>query len=84
MLGCDAVVSVSPNITRTFNPNKTKAIINGRVEPIGVAGVHTGTTVDDQLLQKHLENHLDADKIEFIDMSLLAEILVEILFLQIL
>ena len=51
LLGCDAVVSVSPNITRTFNPNKTKAIINGRVEPIGVAGVHTGTTVDDQLLQ---------------------------------
>ena len=76
LLGCDAVVSVSPNITRTFNPNKTKAIINGRVEPIGVAGVHTGTTVDDQLLQKHLENHLDADKIEFIDMSLLAETLI--------
>ena len=54
LLGCDAVVSVSPSITRTFNPKITKALINGRVEPIGFAGVHTGTTVDDQLLKKHL------------------------------
>ena len=76
LLGCDAVVSVSPSITRTFNPIITKAIINGRVEPIGVAGVHTGTTVDDQLLKKHLENHLDANNLEFLDMSLLAEKLV--------
>ena len=76
LLGCDAVVSVSPSITRTFNPNITKAIINGRVEPIGVAGVHTGTTVDDQLLKKHLENHLDTNNLEFLDMSMLAEKLV--------
>ena len=76
LLGCDAVVSVSPSITRTFNPIITKAIINGRVEPIGVAGVHTGTTVDDQLLKKHLENHLDTNNLEFLDMSLLAEKLV--------
>ena len=76
LLGCDAVVSVSPSITRTFNPKVTKAIINGRVEPIGVAGVHTGTTVDDQLLKKHLENHLDTNNLEFLDMSLLAEKLI--------
>ena len=43
LLGCDAVVSVSPSITRTLNPDKTIAIINGRVEPVGVAGVHIGT-----------------------------------------
>ena len=76
LLGCDAVVSVSPSITRTFNPKITKAIINGRVEPIGVAGVHTGTIVDDQLLKKHLENHLETNNIDFIDMSVLAEKLV--------
>ena len=40
LLGCDAVVSVSPSITRTLNPDKTIAIVNGRVEPVGVAGVH--------------------------------------------
>ena len=76
LLGCDAVVSVSPSITRTLNPNKTIAIINGRVEPVGVAGVHIGTVVDDQLLKKHLEIHLKPETINFIDMSNLAEALV--------
>ena len=76
LLGCDAVVSVSPLITRTLNLNKTKAVINGRVEPVGVSGVYTGTTVDDQLLKKHLENHLNSENIEFINMSDLAEKLV--------
>jgi indolepyruvate ferredoxin oxidoreductase len=55
---------------------KTKAIINGRVEPVGVSGVYTGTTVDDQLLKKHLENHLNSQNIEFVNMSDLAEKLV--------
>ena len=59
LLGCDAVVSVSPSITRTLNPLRTNAIINGRVEPVGVAGVHIGTVVNDSLLKKHLENNLD-------------------------
>ena len=76
LLGCDAVVSVSPLITRTLNLKKTKAIINGRVEPVGVSGVYTGTTVDDQLLKKHLENHLNSQNIEFVNMSDLAEKLV--------
>jgi indolepyruvate ferredoxin oxidoreductase len=76
LLGCDAVVSVSPSITRTLNPNKTIAIINGRVEPVGVAGVHIGTVVDDSLLKKHLENHLEVENIKFIDISNLAEALV--------
>ena len=76
LLGCDAVVSVSPSITRTLNPNKTVAIINGRVEPVGVAGVHIGTVVDDQLLKKHLEIHVKTENINFIDMSNLAEALV--------
>jgi indolepyruvate ferredoxin oxidoreductase len=76
LLGCDAVVSVSPSITRTLNPNKTIAIINGRVEPVGVAGVHIGTVVDDSLLKKHLENHLEEENIKFIDISNLAESLV--------
>ncbi len=76
LLGCDAVVSVSPSITRTLNPNKTIAIVNGRVEPVGVAGVHIGTVVDDSLLKKHLENHLEAENIQFTDISNLAESLV--------
>ena len=76
LLGCDAVVSVSPSITRTLNPNKTIAIINGRVEPVGVAGVHIGTVVDDQLLKKHLEIHIEPEKVHFIDLSNLAEALV--------
>jgi indolepyruvate ferredoxin oxidoreductase len=59
-----------------LNPNKTIAIINGRVEPVGVAGVHIGTVVDDSLLKKHLENHLEAENIKFIDISNLAESLV--------
>lgn len=76
LLGCDAVVSVSPSITRTLNPDKTVAIVNGRVEPVGVAGVHTGTVVDDSLLKKHLENHLALENLQFIDISKLAETLV--------
>jgi len=76
LLGCDAVVSVSPSITRTLNPDKTIAIVNGRVEPVGVAGVHIGTVVDDSLLKKHLENHLKIENIQFIDISKLAENLV--------
>ena len=76
LLGCDAVVSVSPSITRTLNPNKTIAIVNGRVEPVGVAGVHIGTVVDDSLLKKHLENHLATENLQFIDISKLAEHLV--------
>ena len=76
LLGCDAVVSVSPSITRTLNPDKTIAIVNGRVEPVGVAGVHIGTVVDDSLLKKHLENHLAVENLQFIDISKLAENLV--------
>ena len=76
LLGCDAVVSVSPSITRTLNPNKTIAIVNGRVEPVGVAGVHIGTVVDDSLLKKHLENHLAIENLQFIDISKFAEHLV--------
>ena len=76
LLGCDAVVSVSPSITRTLNPDKTIAIVNGRVEPVGVAGVHIGTVVDDSLLKKHLENHLAVENLQFIDISKLAEHLV--------
>ena len=76
LLGCDAVVSVSPSITRTLNPDKTIAIVNGRVEPVGVAGVHIGTVVDDSLLKKHLENHLAIENLQFIDISKLAEHLV--------
>ena len=76
LLGCDAVVSVSPSITRTLNRDKTIAIVNGRVEPVGVAGVHIGTVVDDSLLKKHLENHLAVENLQFIDISKLAEYLV--------
>ena len=76
LLGCDAVVSVSPSITRTLNNKKTKAIVNGRVEPLGVAGVHIGKVVDDQLLKKHLEIHIKSDNINFVDISSLAEALV--------
>ena len=56
LLGCDAVVSVSPSITRTLESQiKTNSHnVNGRVEPVGVAGVHIGTVVDDSLLKKHL------------------------------
>ena len=63
LLGCDAVVSVSPSITRTLNPDKTIAIINGRVEPVGVAGVHIGTVVDDSLLNYTLVQYPDGMEI---------------------
>ena len=59
-----------------MNPDKTIAIVNGRVEPVGVAGVHIGTVVDDSLLKKHLENHLAVENLQFIDISKLAEHLV--------
>ena len=41
-----------------------------------MAGVHIGTVVDDSLLKKHLENHLEEENIKFIDISNLAESLV--------
>ena len=63
LLGCDAVVAVHDFALKTLSLERTTALINARVDPVGVAGVGTGHVVDDSLLLTRLHGVMDADKI---------------------
>ena len=45
LLACDAVVGVADNSLKTLSKNKSQAIINIDVDPVGVVGFGNGTTV---------------------------------------
>ena len=47
LLACDAVVGVADNSLKTLSKNKSQAIINVDVDPVGVVGFGNGTTVSE-------------------------------------
>ena len=73
LLGCDAVVAVHDFALKTLSPQRTTALINARVDPVGVAGVGSGHVVDDSLLLTRLHGVMDADKIKHQNVADLSE-----------
>ena len=73
LLGCDAVVAVHDFALKTLSPERSTALINARVDPVGVAGVGTGHVVDDQLLLTRLHAVMDQDKITHQNVADLSE-----------
>ena len=73
LLGCDAVVAVHDFALKTLSPERSTALINARVDPVGVAGVGTGHVVDDQLLLTRLHAVMDQNKITHQNVADLSE-----------
>lgn len=63
LLGCDAVVAANDLALRALHPEKSHAIINARIDPVGVAGVGTGHVVDDSLLLARFNAVMAGDNI---------------------
>ena len=62
LLACDAVVGVADNSLKTLSKNKSQAIINIDVDPVGVVGFGNGTTVPERVIFSRLEKFLDSRK----------------------
>ena len=62
LLACDAVVGVADNSLKTLSKNKSQAIINVDVDPVGVVGFGNGTTVPEKVIFSRLEKFLDSKK----------------------
>ena len=73
LLGCDAVVAVHDFALNTLSPERTTALINARVDPVGVVGVGSGHVVDDRLLLTRLHAVMDQDKITHQNVADLSE-----------
>jgi indolepyruvate ferredoxin oxidoreductase len=73
LIGCDAVVSTSDAVLKTLDPEQSSAVINARLDPVGVFGVGAGHVVDDSLLMSRLNAVLNADKVAHYDISSIAE-----------
>ena len=75
LLGCDAVVAAHDLALRTLNRKTSTAILNARIDPVGVAGVGAGHVVDDSLILKRLEAVMHPDRLIHADATVLAEAL---------
>ena len=75
LLGCDAVVAANDVVLRTLNRKTSTAILNARIDPVGVAGVGAGHVVDDSLILKRLEAVMHPDRLVHADATVLAEAL---------
>lgn len=73
LLGCDAVVAAGDLALRTLGKDRTTAIVNVRVDPVGVAGVGKGHVVDDSLVLKRLAFVMKPENLVHADVSMLAE-----------
>ena len=62
LLACDAVVGVADNSLKTLSKNKSQAIINIDVDPVGVVGFGNGATVPEKVIFSRLEKFLDSKK----------------------
>ena len=62
LLACDAVVGVADNSLKTLSKNKSQAIINIDIDPVGVVGFGNGTTVPESVIFSRLEKFLDSKK----------------------
>ena len=63
LLGCDAVVAANDIALKTLNFDYSTAIVNARVDPVGVAGVGHGHVVDDRLLLNRFNSVMSAEKL---------------------
>ena len=75
LLGCDAVVATMPLALETLNRDGSLAVMNARVDPVGVAGVGIGTVVDDSLILTRLHAVLAPERIISHDTAAIAEAL---------
>ena len=73
LLGCDAVVAANDLALKCLDASRTTAIINARMDPVGVAGVGSGHVVDDSLVFRRLEAVMNPEQIMPVDTSLLSE-----------
>ena len=73
LLGCDAVVAVHDVALKTLSPERSTALLNARVDPVGVAGVGAGHVVDDRLLLTRLHAAMDKHKIHHQNVADLSE-----------
>jgi indolepyruvate ferredoxin oxidoreductase len=73
LIGCDAVVATGEKVLKALDSERTSAVINARIDPVGVFGVGGGQVVDDSLLMARLDAVMDPDKIIKHQVSYLAE-----------
>ena len=73
LLGCDAVVAANDQALKSVDPDRTTAIINARVDPVGVAGVGTGQVVDDQLLLNRFDAVVARERLIHRNVSAMAD-----------
>ena len=73
LIGCDAVVASGDAALKTLDPDRSSAVINARIDPVGVVGVGAGHLVDDSLLLARLNAVMQADNIAHYDISTAAE-----------
>ena len=72
LIGCDGVVAAHDLALTTLHKTATTAILNTRLDPVGVAGVGIGSVVSDDLVLARLAAVMDAQNIHQIDASDLA------------
>jgi indolepyruvate ferredoxin oxidoreductase len=73
LMGCDAVVAAGDVALRALNPERSHAVINARNEPIGVAGVGIGHSVDDGLLLSRFNAVMNPDQVNYCDVHEFSE-----------
>ena len=69
------IQSLHPTIWRLafITKSETLALLNSRIDPVGVAGVGIGTIVDSERIMSRLSNFIDPKLIHSIDFSEIAE-----------
>ncbi len=73
LLGCDAVVAANDAALKTLDPDRSVAVVNARIDPVGVVGVGAGHVVDDSLLITRFNAVLKPENVTHHDISLLSE-----------
>ena len=73
LIGCDAVVAANDAALKTLDPERSSAVINARIDPVGVYGVGAGQVVDDSLLIARLNAVMNTEKVTHHDIATLAE-----------
>jgi len=73
LIGCDAVVAAGDMALKSLHRENSHAIINARIDPVGVDGVGTGHVVDESLLLTRLGAVMDSARISHFDTAMLSE-----------
>ena len=72
LIGCDGVVAAHDLALATLHKTTTTAILNKRLDPVGVAGVGIGSVVSNDLVLARLATVMDVRNIHQVDASDLA------------